>query len=448
MKKLSLILALTLSLSFCAHAQDESGPEGAGAAASGEASKAFGASMMGGLGITTIDGKLYYRVQLQPDLGFGKFGLGVDADLLFNDKGIRKEDWNPASRWVRIIRYVRYGQKHDKIYARAGALDASTLGHGILMNRYSNRIDDVERKIGMEFDLDFGMFGFESVVSNFGRAEIYGGRGYVRPLKTTEIPVIKNFEIGLSAASDVDPDQNRGTKEKVGVYGFDLGLPLINSSLLYTGIYYDFGKIDKLGSGSAVGVSADLHLPGGVVDLGAKLEQRFLGRRFVAQYFDRFYEVERCQTVTDPSGVTSSFYKSDYVAAIDTARNGTYGELSATVGGKLNIIGNYQYTYQVPKSGILHFETDLAKIIPKVELRAAYDHKGIGDFKDFGKHDENVLMTVEGGYMVYSHVMLYITYLRTYERRTQDTDANGVLLPSYYKTVEKFSPRLAVKFNF
>jgi hypothetical protein len=102
----------------------------------------------------------------------------------------------------------------------------------------------------------------------------------------------------------------------------------------------------------------------------------------------------------------------------------------------------------VKKSGVLHFETDLTKIVPKVELRAAYDHKGIGDLKDVGKHDENVLMTVEGGYEVYSHVMLYITYLRIYERRTQDTDANGVVLEPYYKTVEKFSPRMAVKFNF
>ncbi|MDI6739424.1 MAG: hypothetical protein QME74_03570 [Candidatus Edwardsbacteria bacterium] len=449
MKKLTLVLALILSLSLWAFAQDESAPEGSSgtSAVAGEAAKAFGASMMGGLGITTIDGKLYCRVQLVPELAFGKFGMGVDADLLFNDKGIRKEDWKPASRWVRIIRYLRYGQKHDNFYARLGALDAATLGHGSLMYRYSNRIDDVERKIGLEFDADFGMFGMESVVSTFGRAEIYGGRGYVRPLKTTEIPVIKNFEVGLSAATDVDPDQNRGTKEKVGVYGFDLGLPLINTSLLYTTLYYDFGKIDKLGSGSVVGVSTDIHLPGGIVDLGAKLEQRFLGKKFVSQYFDWFYEFERCQTYAGPAGAYN-IYKSDVVAAIDAAKNGTYGELVANVIGKFVVTGSYQYTYKTPKSGILHFETDLSKLVPKAELRAAYDQKGVGEPKDMFRMDEHFLVTVEGGYEVYSHVMLYITYLRTYERRTQDKDDSGVLLPPYYKAVEKFSPRVAVKFNF
>ncbi|HTY08171.1 MAG TPA: hypothetical protein VMF29_03315 [Candidatus Edwardsbacteria bacterium] len=445
MKKLTLIAAVLLAFALCAFAQDETSPEGSATVSSNDAAKAFGANLMGGLGITTIDGKLYYRVQLQPDLGFGKFGVGVDADLLFNDKGIRKEDWQPARRWVRIIRYVRWGQKHDNIYARVGALDAATLGHGFLMNRFSNRVDDVDRKAGMEFDLDLGRFGFESVVSNFGRPEIYGGRGYVRPLKTTEIPIIKNFEIGATVVSDADPDQSKATKDAVTAYGFDLGQPLINSSLMYTALYYDFGKIDKNGSGSAVGVTGTIHLPGGIVDVGAKLEQRFMGKKFVAQYFDRFYELERYRLLTTPLGTSYPIYKYDGMP--NEARNGTFGELSATVLGKLDITGNYQYTYKIPKSGILHFETDLSKVVPKVELRAAYDHKGIGDFKDIGKHDENVLTTVEGGYMVYPHVMLYITYLRTYEWRTMDKDNNPLPEPGY-QVVEKFSPRVAVKFSF
>ncbi len=438
MKKLTLVLALALALPFCTYAQDETASE-----AAGEAVNAFGASMMGGLGITTIDGKLYYRVQLVPELSVGKFGLGIDGDLLFNQDGIRKEDWTPRSRWVRVIRYVRWGRKRDQVYARVGALDAATLGNGFLMNRYSNRVDDVERKTGMELDVDFGQFGLESVLSNFGRAEVYGGRAYARPLRSTEIPVIRNFEVGLSGVTDADPDRSAGTDDAVTAFGFDLGQPLVNTSLLFTGLYFDFGKIVHFGSGAAVGVKADLHLPGGMVDLGAKLEQRFLGKRFLPQYFDRFYELER---FNDLSGMPVR--KTYLLGLVDQGRNGTYGELSATVAGKLNIVGSYQYTYQVPKSGILHFETDLTKVIPKIELRAAYDHKGIGDFKDVGKKDENVLVTVEGGYEVYSHVMLYLTYLRTYERRTQDQDGSGGLLPPYYKAVEKFSPRLAVKFGF
>ncbi|MBU1355164.1 MAG: hypothetical protein KJ620_01200 [Candidatus Edwardsbacteria bacterium] len=407
------------------------------------ATSAFGAQMMGGLGVVMIDGDMYYRVQLVPELSFSKIGLGLDVDLLFNNDGIRKEDWNPKSRWVRIIRYARWGHKHDRVYVRAGALDAATLGHGSIMYRYGNQVNDADRKIGMELDLDFGMAGFESVVSNFGRAEIYGGRAYVRPLKSTEIPILKNFEVGGTVASDLDPDQRSGTDDGVTVFGFDLGLPIINTSLLYTQLYYDFAKIKSFGSGNAVGISADLKFPGNILILSSKLEQRFLGPRYLPQYFDRFYEVERYQLFD-----TIPVWKSYMLNYLTEKRNGTYGELAATLVGKLTILGSYQAIHKVPYSGVLHFGTDLSQLIPnnKMEIRAAYDQKGINGTKDLFTNNENTLVTVEGGYQVYSHVMLYLTYLKTYEKTTQDDAGNTI--PAYYKSVEKFSPRLAVKFNF
>ncbi len=415
---------------------------GATAQDSTDVAKNFGAQMMGGLGVVVIDGKLYYRLQLVPEVSIYKFGIGLDGDVLFNQDGLRKEDWSPKSRWVRVIRYLRWGQKRDGLYARVGALDAATLGHGFLMYRYANQAaNDVDRKLGMEFDLDLGLVGLESVVSNFERAEIYGGRAYVRPLRSTAIPIVKGLEVGATVVGDVDQDQNKSTDDGVTAFGFDLGLPLINTNLLYTGLYYDYGKIVHLGHGQAVGIGADLRSPGNVLNLSARLEQRFLGRRFVPQYFDRFYEVERY--LPGPSPVRKS-----YIVGLDsTADHGTYGEMAATLLGQLDILGSYQYTFKNPKSGVLHLGTKLPRLIPKVELAAAYDHKGIGQFGDMGKQDENFLFTVEGGYQVQRFVMLYLTYQRTYELRHYDEDNNPLPEPAY-KPVEKFSPRLAVKFSF
>jgi hypothetical protein len=437
-KKISILLAILMAFSVAGLMAQNETPVDQQTAAS-----ALSAQMMGGLGVVMIDGDMYYRVQLAPELAFSKIGLGLDVDLLFNNDGIRKEDWNPKSRWVRIIRYARWGQKHERVYVRVGALDAATLGHGSIMYRYGNQINDADRKVGMEFDLDFGMTGFESVVSNFGRAEIYGGRAYVRPLKSTGIPIIKNFEIGGTMVTDVDHDQRTWTKDRLSVFGFDLGLPLINSSLLYTQLYYDFAKIDKFGSGNVVGISADLKFPGEILTISSKLEQRFLGAHYLPQYFDRFYEIERCI-------IYDSIYigKTTQLEALTEERNGTYGELAATLVGKLTILGSYQAIHKVPSSGVLHFGTDLSKLIPnnKLEIRAAYDQKGINSGKDLFTNNENTLVTVEGGYQVYPHVMLYLTYLKTYEKT--DKDENGNIVPTYYKSVEKFSPRLAVKFAF
>ncbi|MDQ7799330.1 MAG: hypothetical protein RDU76_10390 [Candidatus Edwardsbacteria bacterium] len=437
-KRISALLAvlMIISASFALAQTEEPADQTA-------ATGGFAAQMMGGLGVVMIDGDLYYRVQLVPELSFSKIGLGLDVDLLFNNDGIRKEDWTPKSRWVRIIRYARWGQKHDVFYIRLGALDAATLGHGSIMYRYGNQVNDADRKIGMELDLDFGRAGFETVVSNFGRAEIYGGRGYVRPLKSTGIPIIKNFEVGATVASDLDPDQRSGTDDGVTVFGFDLGLPIINTSLLYTQLYYDFAKIKSFGSGNVVGISADLKFPGDILVLSSKLEQRFLGPRYLPQYFDRFYEVERYQLFD-----TIPVWKSYVLNSMTESRNGTYGELAATLVGKLTILGSYQAIHKVPYSGMLHFGTDLSKLIPnnKMEIRAAYDQTHINSGKDLFTNNENTLVTVEGGYQVYSHVMLYLTYLKTYEKITQDDAGNTI--PAYFKSVEKFSPRLAVKFSF
>ncbi len=428
-----LVLALTLSVMALAQTTETAD----------QAASSLGAQMMGSLGVVMIDGELYYRVQLAPELSFSRLGLGLDADLLFNNDGIRKEDWNPKSRWVRIIRYARWGQKHDRFYIRLGALDAATLGHGSIMYRYGNQVNDADRKVGMELDLDLGRAGFESVISNFGRAEVYGGRAYVRPLKTTELFIIKNFEVGATLASDLDPDQQSGTSDGVTVMGFDLGLPIINTSLLYSQLYFDFAKIKGFGSGSAAGISADLKFPGDILTLSSKLEQRFLGAHYIHQYFDRFYEVERYQYF-DPI----PFRKTLALDRLTEPRNGTYGELAATLVGKLTVLGSYYAVKDVPYSGVLHFGTDLSKLVPnnKLEVRAAYDQKYINGMGDLFTKNENTLVTVEGGYQVYPHVMLYLTYLKTYEKMFKDEDGNEV--PPYYRSVEKFSPRLAVKFGF
>ena len=139
----------------------------------------------GGLGVTWIDGQSYTTFSITPDFSFGNFGIGLNIELLFDNKDgfkFRKEGWNQGTKILRAIRYLRYGWKHNPVYARIGTLDNATLGHGFLMWHYSNESNYDERKIGLEFDLDFDSWGFETGTSNLGKLEIIGGRLYFRPL--------------------------------------------------------------------------------------------------------------------------------------------------------------------------------------------------------------------------------------------------------------------------
>ena len=143
-----------------------------------------GGLLMGGVGVTTIDDKTFFSINFRPELAFGKIGIGLNVNLLYNTGSgeLRHEDWDEGYDYFRIIRYLRWGHKWDPVYARVGTLDAARLGHGFIVNYYTNEASYDNRKIGLAFDLDFGRFGFETITSNLGRAELIAGRGYYRPL--------------------------------------------------------------------------------------------------------------------------------------------------------------------------------------------------------------------------------------------------------------------------
>src|SRR5690606_14258128 len=116
---------------------------------------------------------------------------------------------NEASDYLSIIRYVRYGLKNDPVFIKVGALDYYTLGHGSIMQHYNNSPTFDNRRIGLVADIDFGKFGFESIMGTFSPAGVFGIRGYVRPLQFSEasdLPIIGNLEVGASFVSDLNKD--------------------------------------------------------------------------------------------------------------------------------------------------------------------------------------------------------------------------------------------------
>ena len=140
-----------------------------------------------GLGVTWINGVSYMTVSLSPEFTFGKFGLGLRIDLLFNTEDnfkFRTVGWEDASSITRAVRYIRYAHKGDPFYLRLGSLMAARLGHGFQMWYYSNEAEYDNRKFGVALDLDLGLVGVESVTSSLAKLEIIGGRLYFRPLRS------------------------------------------------------------------------------------------------------------------------------------------------------------------------------------------------------------------------------------------------------------------------
>ncbi|MHB8580997.1 MAG: hypothetical protein ACYDA4_14230 [Ignavibacteriaceae bacterium] len=413
----------------------------------------------GGMGLDWIDGELYYSFHIRPEIALGNWGVGLDLNFDINKNGnIRKENFNELSDYLSIIRYLRYGEKHDPVYLKLGALDYYNLGYGNIMYQYNNSPSIDSRKIGLVSDIDFGYFGFESIYSTFAEAGVSAIRGYVRPLKFTtlaNVPIIGNLEVGgtyavdfnkysgvvyvpdfNTAASVINPSplENPADKGRMQIVGIDVGLPLINSSLFNLQLYTDFTKIINYGSGAATGIMVEMNGLG-ILNASAKLERRFNQAQYIASYFNSMYEIQRYQFDT-ATGTFSS--KADLLSSITNPDNGYFGELDIHFLGLLDVIGSYQHLDKTPDSGILHFVANVSPEGMPIVVRGGYDKTNIGAETQILKVDNNSFMYFEYGYKPMPYLLVSIIYKWTF---TPIRDANNNVID--YQSQKRIEPRVS-----
>jgi len=205
--------------------------------------QASGGSLKFSPGMTWIGDQAYFSFNLEPELAFGKIGVGLRIPLLFDTETweLRKVDWDSSRDFTRLFRYVRYGVKRDPFYARVGELSNTLFGHGFSVYYYNNNLDLQNPTLGAQLDIDLKKVGFESMISDLGNAGLYGVRGYARPLRLLgkEIPVLSNFAVGLTMITD----QNAMLTEPVNIFGFDLEQPLLHNDMFDLYLYFDWSSI-------------------------------------------------------------------------------------------------------------------------------------------------------------------------------------------------------------
>lgn len=365
-----------------------------------------GGSMRFGPGYTNIDGKDYFSFMIMPEIAFGKIGVGLSIPLLFdtqNNWQLRKIDWNSGKDYARVIRYLRYGVKRDRVYARVGELTNTLLGHGFVVYYYNNAVDDNYPKRGMQLDLDFEKFGFESLVGNFGRQEIYGARGYVRPLQFLEkpIPFLRNFTIGGTLITDRDS----ALLSPLTVYGLDLEQSLLHRESMDLYLYFDWSSIgdwdtQEHGHGFAYGIATDVRAPAGLFGIGAKFEMRNLSRGFAASLISPLWDIKKADIMADLQA--------------QPATNGWYGELAGTVLGRISLRGSYFQTGDAPTGDQFVMHADATKLVPGVAMQAYFVKQGIKSGESLFKLNEKALTIAEIGWRPYPFMTLLMRYEWSY----------------------------------
>jgi len=412
----------------------------------------------GGLGLTWVNGEPYYLFNVSPDLSFGKFGVGLDVNLRIDKNGsLRKEDFNSTSDILSLIKYVRYGHKRDKFYVRVGGLDRAILGQGNIVYYYNNRASYDNRKIGVELDIDFGKFGFESVYGDLSGKGLLGIRGYTRPLQFTDlrsVPIIGKLEIGGTFATDLNDHSgvtdaviDSATKNlkvlsdegNISIIGLDALLPVFRSKILNIDLYSNFAKILKFGSGATVGAGFSFNGLG-LVNVDLKFERWFNGDQFIPRYFNQLYEVNRLR-VDSTTGFLGS-----RAAELKNARslgNSYFGELLVDVLNFVQLYGSYSRYDKISNSGILRLQSDLAPKNASFVFRAYYDKVGIQDEKDIFTLNERSILTAELGYKPLSYLLVSFLYQWTF---APEYDKSDKVIG--YKTQKRIEPRVTLIFPF
>jgi len=214
------------------------------------------------VGSITIDGDVYARWVFSPELRIGKLGIGLFLPAIFApDVGIFGfEDWYNHDEWdfkdfddslndlLTKFLFIQYAQQSDPFYFRLGGIDDFYLGHGFIVDGYSNMIYFPEQiNTGIQLNIDAESFGFETIVAQVARFQAFGGRVFLRPAGS-DFPL----EFGATLFHDrpkpespswpaavTDEDQ----LPRLFFVGIDTGLPLLRSDILSVLLYADAAKL-------------------------------------------------------------------------------------------------------------------------------------------------------------------------------------------------------------
>ncbi len=127
------------------------------------------------------------------------------GSLDFGGLRIRRQDWDEIADIAKVIRFITYGRKESNIYFTINTMRPTTIGHGMIVNRYQGDIDVDRSLTGLEFDAYNRYGGFELHANDVTFANrIIGGLVFVKPLSLFGDSIYaEGLSLGIEAAADL-----------------------------------------------------------------------------------------------------------------------------------------------------------------------------------------------------------------------------------------------------
>jgi hypothetical protein len=407
-----------------------------------------------------IGGENYVGLRLQPDLSFGKVGIGLDVPLFFNldDGKLYSNEFKNGSGILRLISYLRYGRKkQDPVYLKLGQLQGESLGYGSLLNNYGNSPSFEKRKVGLSYDIRIRkIFGVEGLYSDFNiqSLNLFAIRPYVRPFSESGIPVVKTLDFGFSFVIDKDQTTRYGDEsgnneflsQGIKAYGLDMGILIINTSFINLTGYAHYSRISKVksdsllayqqvnvpsqgydaGRGTGIGFNANMNVIGNLFRLNSRIERLWYSDNYTPQFFDAIYEVNKDTKIAALGDVEK--------------QQGIYGSISASLLDKIMLGGNLllpdKVSAESPASLQLNLRTQ--NLFDKIIVEGYYTKGNLTKIADTFTFDENSLALLRFAYKITPILVTGVDYRWTWSEQDDGS----------FQADKSIMPYLALRFQF
>lgn len=378
-----------------------------------------------GLGYFNLDAVHFVSATPMLDLHFldKRLALHLGATLnftIFDPNGggfavagkLRRRDWDDPRDFVKILRRFQYGRKEEKLFFRLGRVGAASIGHGTVMRRYNNNLNVNDTRVGLELDAHLPWVGAEAFVGDVTlKSQVLAGLAFVKPLAIfLDHPIPRSLSFGVHYAGDLtaptallrddsgvvltDGAENpRFSVTKVNFLGADFEIkPVRVGDQVDIKLYGDFTQMLTYGNGITIGTLGRFNFgTSPMFGLRARIEYRNLGDRYLPNYFDMFYEIQKLQVVT-VSATTFAPTKLEYLKSFRTGRrrHSFYAE------GTFSIVDKFAISVAYERGGgeleqhfLIHAEFTA---LDWLRFFATYHKRNFGNANELFKFQQNDLV--------------------------------------------------------
>lgn len=332
-------------------------------------------------------------------------GQTIGTNNLF---ALRKEDYDQPSDFARVLKYVTYGAKEDRLYVNVGQRYASSIGHGALVRRYAPNIDVDQARVSAQVDAYNDYAGFELLTNDVVEWNLLSGLVFVKPLSFfTDNALAKSLSVGGSIATDLKAPSALRTNavggrtldrtghltadtRPVTLVGVDAELKVIKTATADIKPYVDYSVMTGGGGGLTIGALGRFNFGTDVVNaFRVVVEGRSLDAQYQPSYFDTFYEVERYIARelprTNPSVANFATKQQDVLSGRLGQRLGYYVEASYGIRKNVGVTLALEGTNNsAEKNLVAHLEVPALDFL---QFFGSYYKRGFTSFSDVTKAD-------------------------------------------------------------